>query len=259
MSYLREFRVDGCELAPIMIYDATDGSGICSDNECAESLDLQASHLYEIVKGVRSFSEKLFEMCGIDGQGETPAFKIHWSVDNAAWDPNEGVINFNDKYLLDEVVGHEYMHGIVSRTVKLKYENQSGALHEFFGDFLGVLYKNREVTNYKEMTWKIVDRDFRKHVDAMISNDEEPSELNDYGFVHANCRIPNHAFFCAVQNLKSLDKAVKIWCVAFKKIKSKETFQEFALKTTLAAFKTFGIQEASSVFSAWNHVKVSIF
>src|SRR4029078_13198458 len=55
------------------------------------------------------------------------------------WDPNLKQTEFNAGLCVDDVVAHEWTHGLVSNTANLFYQNESGQLNESYADVFGEL------------------------------------------------------------------------------------------------------------------------
>lgn len=145
--------------------------------------------------------------------------------------------------LLDnpEVIMHELAHGYVSYSSDLIYEGQPGALNEAYSDALGVAFsawRNGRLEAPAGGDWKIrigreVVRDFQRptsvkavppwlhqmpdHYDVRYTGPE------DYGGVHFNSSIINHAFYLLAEGgthrrlggdvvpAIGMQKALKIW------------------------------------------------
>ncbi len=76
----------------------------------------------------------------IDGSGMAMRVTGHWDGNicpNATW--NGSRASFCDGLLTDDVLGHEYFHGVTQFTANLIYQNQAGQLNESFSDVFGEL------------------------------------------------------------------------------------------------------------------------
>jgi Zn-dependent metalloprotease len=121
-----------------------------------------------------------------------------------------------------DVVGHELTHGVVQHTSGLEYYGESGALNEHFADVFGTLVRqHRKKQAVKKADWLVgkeimVPAPTRKALrslaapgtaylnDPFLGDDPQPSHYakrytgtGDYGGVHINSGIPNHAFYLA--------------------------------------------------------------
>ncbi len=164
---------------------------------------------------------------------------------NAFWftlDGSRGSMQIHTP-LLDnpEVIMHELAHGYVSYSSNLIYQGQPGALNEAYSDALGVAFaawRSGRLDSPTAADWKIrigreVVRDFQRptsvtalppwlrqmpdHYDVRYTGTE------DYGGVHFNSSIINHAFFLLAEGgahrrlagdavpAIGMRKALKIW------------------------------------------------
>ncbi|RMA78920.1 M4 family metallopeptidase [Umboniibacter marinipuniceus] len=117
---------------------------------------------------------------------------------------------------LEEVVGHEAYHAFIGYNSALEYEFQSGALNEALADAFGVVFRQwlesgrpdnpADIQSRSNALWQL--RDVGQPLRDMISpnNHDQPDHMNqyiklpntadgDWGGVHYNSGIINHAFF----------------------------------------------------------------
>jgi bacillolysin len=154
----------------------------------------------------------------VDGAGPLISVRNHYGVkyNNAFWDPGLKMIALGDgdgskfRSFSDlDLVAHEWTHGLIEHTAKLKYLNESGALNEGFADIMGAMaerYYRGESFN----TWKIFENIYTPGVanDAaryMFSPTLDGSSRDHYsqryvgtldnGGVHWNSGIVNNAFY----------------------------------------------------------------
>ncbi len=76
----------------------------------------------------------------LDGSGGTLRVTAHWSSNicpNAVWNGSRSL--FCDGLLTDDVLAHEFFHGVTQFTAGLIYQNQPGMLNESFSDVFGEL------------------------------------------------------------------------------------------------------------------------
>ncbi|MGE4618912.1 MAG: M4 family metallopeptidase, partial [Planctomycetota bacterium] len=74
----------------------------------------------------------------LDGAGFTMTSTVHWNdgiCPNAIWNGNQSA--FCNGLATDDVVAHEFAHGLTQFTADLIYQNQSGQLNEAFSDIFG--------------------------------------------------------------------------------------------------------------------------
>lgn len=147
-----------------------------------------------------------------DGKGAEVLQLVHYGKDfnNAFWDGHNKImaIGDGDQYFFKEftrsldVAGHEFSHAVVTGTVNLVYQGQPGALNESFADVMGVMIDRDDwligediVTPYqfpKGYARSFIDPpggNQPKHMDQLFTGYE------DYGGVHINSGIPNHAVY----------------------------------------------------------------
>jgi Zn-dependent metalloprotease len=155
--------------------------------------------------------------CVVADESDTPK---EWL--NAYWDPELKQMVYGQRVrdggrpplpiaaMLD-IVGHEMFHGVTDRTARLEYASQSGAMNESYSDIFGVLIQNAAEPQRAKWQWQVgvgfsADgvplRDMKSpgkcgqpdHMDDYVDS-SRPSEANDWGEVHTNSGIHNHAAY----------------------------------------------------------------
>lgn len=103
------------------------------------------------------------------------------------------------------------------------------------------------------------DRQVRTLSQALPSTDQ-PNKGNDYGGVHINSGIPNHAFYlAAIQIQRSLANTLgKVWYKSLLEAKQDDFFT-FAKRTAKNAKQLFGSNIESAVLKGWESVGVIEF
>ncbi|OKH52999.1 hypothetical protein NIES2101_13015 [Calothrix sp. HK-06] len=110
--------------------------------------------------------------------------------------------------IAQDIVAHEFGHGLTSYTAKLAYIYESGALDESYADIFAVLIANRGQSNIQLWNWEIgmgfgingqAIRDLSKpgrynHPEHM-NNYCQLDYNDDHGGVHSNCGIHNKAAY----------------------------------------------------------------
>jgi Zn-dependent metalloprotease len=110
-----------------------------------------------------------------------------------------------------DIVGHEMFHGVTDGTARLEYAAQSGAMIESYSDIFGVLIQNSTEPDRTKWQWQVgigfsADgeplRDMKspEKCDQPSRMDDylvtgRPAEDNDWGGVHTNSGIHNHAAY----------------------------------------------------------------
>ena len=129
---------------------------------------------------------------------------------NAMWSPSRDRMYFGEMMASDDIVGHEYTHGVTDYESDLIYENHSGAINESFSDIWGEFIDlvNGAGTDTDAVRWKIGEDcalgTMRDMSDPTLFNDPDclgsplfvqpvpnPDETNDYGGVHTNSGVNN--------------------------------------------------------------------
>ena len=141
---------------------------------------------------------------------------------NAYWDPDARQMVYGQRVrdrgrpplsiasMLD-IVGHEMFHGVTDRTARLEYAAQSGALNESYSDIFGVLIGNAGEPDRSKWQWQIgigfsADDEPLRDMKSPAKCDQpshmrhylatgKPDEDNDWGEVHTNSGIHNHAAY----------------------------------------------------------------
>jgi Zn-dependent metalloprotease len=155
--------------------------------------------------------------CVVADESDTPH---QWL--NAYWDPQLKQMVYGQRVrpggkppltiaaMLD-IVGHEMFHGVTDGTARLEYAAQSGAMNESYSDIFGLLIHNAAEADRNKWQWQVgvgfsADdeplRDFKSpakcdqpaHMDDYLFTGQ-PSERNDWGGVHTNSGIHNHAAY----------------------------------------------------------------
>lgn len=125
--------------------------------------------------------------------------------------------------VLTDIVAHEFTHHLTSSIAKFEYRYESGALDESYADIFAILISNFHITDITNWNWRIgngfgeegsafrdlqqpsscnsrftIDGELReiKHPEHMNNFLDLPDSRNyDYGGIHHNCSIHNHAAY----------------------------------------------------------------
>lgn len=167
-------------------------------------------------------------------------------VSNAYWDGDQ--IRFGEDWedALD-ITAHEFTHAIDGETADLEYQCQSGALDESMADIFA--------SNVDPEDWEIGEdleggalRDMADperlgdpaHVDDFLVQENDGTDATDFGGVHTNSSIPNHAYYLMVQRV-GRDAAEEIVYLAFtEKLDSDAGFDDFRSAALEAAEELYG-------------------
>jgi Zn-dependent metalloprotease len=231
----------------------------------------------------------------LNGQGMTLISSAHYGdqVANAFWNGEQMLYGDGDGTLFGrftksvDVVGHELTHGVVQFTANLEYYGEPGALNEHFADVFGILVRFTKTGGdpADPNNWFIGGEILLPAVGAKgirtftadkayannphLGDDPQPKHYSskytgprDFGGVHINSGIPNHAFYRVVQALgpAGLQKAGTIWYETLKSLTQYSEFQEAAEKSLQAAGAKFGANgvEAKAVADAWAAVGLNV-
>lgn len=109
-----------------------------------------------------------------------------------------------------DIVAHELFHGVTAATARLIYQDETGALNESYSDIFGVLISNHGQPDIGQWNWQIGDAlstgvtAFRDMAEPpqfgqpQVMKDFKTSPVTlagDFGGVHINCGIHNHAAY----------------------------------------------------------------
>lgn len=236
----------------------------------------------------------LFGRNSIDNLGMIIDSSVHYKQDyaNAIWNGKQLAFGdgdgqyFNRLTIAVDVIGHELTHGVIGYQADLNYKDQAGALNESIADVFGSIVKQYSHSQTAdEADWLIGVGVFTAKVsgvalrslkapgtaynDPVLGKDPQPALMRnyvrddeDYGGVHINSGIPNHAFYLAAVALGgySWEKAGRIWYTTLcdQRLSPYAQFQDFAYLTTDNANTLFGDDVRQAVIDAWQAVGVSV-
>jgi Zn-dependent metalloprotease len=270
-------------------FDQLPGTLVRSEHD-PKSDDQAVNEAYSYAGTTYNFYKRLFGRNSLDDHGMTLISSVHlgqklnnafWTGDQMCYGDGDGQIFIRFTKSLD-VVGHELTHGVVSHTCNLEYKNESGALNEHFADVFGSLVKQwRRRQTVKKADWLIgadimgpgtSAKSLRTFTEAkayendpLLGTDPQPKHLKnkykgtaDYGGVHINSGIPNHAFYLVAMELggKAWEKAGHIWYKTMRKLTTTSQFKDMVETTTESAATLYGYGslEQKAVAMAWKAV-----
>jgi len=202
---------------------------------------------------------------------------IHFGEDiaNAFWNGQFMVYGDGDGRILDslakclDVAAHEMTHGVIQHSANLIYENQSGALNESFADVFAMLIDDDNwllggdctlarpgyTRSLEDPNTGLVYQP--KHVDDYrnLPNTEE----GDFGGVHINSGIPNHAFYRVAEAIGRPNAGRIYYRALTTYLTSSSVFVDARDALEQAATDLFGASSAErqAVSDAWDAVGVS--
>jgi Zn-dependent metalloprotease len=259
--------------------------------------DAAVNDAYDGLGATYDFYHDIFKRNSIDDRGMRLDATVHFErdYDNAFWNgeqmvfgDGDGVIFLNFTKAID-VIGHELTHGVTQYTANLSYHNQPGALNESMSDVFGSLvkqYHNHE--NVESADWLIGSGIMAAGINATAlrsmkepgnayddpklgGKDPQPSRMDgyvqlpdnddgDFGGVHINSGIPNHAFYLLAKELGGCawERPGHIWYSALKQLWPSAQFSDCANVTFEVAGTLFGAGsvEQQAVREAWTAVGV---
>jgi Zn-dependent metalloprotease len=232
---------------------------------------------------------RAFGRDSIDDAGMPLLGEVHFGRDypNAFWDGERMIFGDGDGRLFTgftgavDVIGHELTHGVIQDTLSLQYLGQAGAVNESISDVMGSLVKQHALgQRAEEADWLVgagilgpllegVALRSLKAPGTAFAGDPQPAEMSgyvataeDYGGVHTNSGIPNHAFYLAATAIGGFawERAGRIWyeTLVEREVPPRAGFHAFAEATLRSARRLFGhaSPEAEAVAEAWARVGV---
>jgi Zn-dependent metalloprotease len=133
------------------IYDGANSSAsaatLARDEGGAASTEAQVNDAYDLLKLTYDYYSNLIGRDGkgrdgIDNLGSTISAEVRACRTTETCPMNNSYggtlyMLFGDGWAKDDVVGHEYTHGVTANECNLKYENASGAINEALSDIFG--------------------------------------------------------------------------------------------------------------------------
>ena len=226
------------------------------------STDDAVNTVYDNIGIIGGFYCEVLERNGIDDAGFPYLCTVHFREfvsetfhNNALWNGTRVVLGDGDEIIFLRngfaqslgVLAHEFTHGLVYKTLRLKYEHQAGALNESLCDVIATMIKQRHLgQNVHQADWVLGEDIFTTKVkpgtavrslkepgtafdepdlplgsDAQVGHmrqfvkaaDADDDEDGDNGYIHLNSGIPNKAFYNASIALGGFcwERAGKIW------------------------------------------------
>lgn len=208
------------------IYDANSSSGngslVRDEGDPASSI-ANANDAYDFLGDTYNFYLSHFGRDSFDDGGHVIKATVRYCEDpndpnvcplkNAWFDEGNNRIYFGKNETADDIVAHEYTHGVTKFESGLIYENASGALNESLSDMFGqaVDLTNGAGTDDPNSRWlqgedgaggtrDMKDPTTRNDPDRMSSPNYvaavgNPNDNNDQGGVHTNSGVSNKLFY----------------------------------------------------------------
>lgn len=257
--------------------------------------DASVNEAYDNTGRTYDFFRRIYGRHSVDDHGLGIRSSVHFAkhFNNAHWDGRQMIYGDGDgKYFRSftsslDIVAHELTHGVTQYTAALGASGQCGALAEHFSDVFGILAKQYWLQqSASQSDWLIGAELFTERVhgvairsmkapgtaydDRILGRDPQPSHMRHYvksegddRGVHANCGIPNHAFYLTATALggKAWETAGRIWYHALTRLLGpRARFQQCADATARAATELFGAgsEPHDAVLAAWSAVGVVV-
>ncbi|MEO6867922.1 MAG: M4 family metallopeptidase [Gaiellales bacterium] len=221
---------------------------------------------------VLEYVKREFGRSSFDGRGGTLKLRVH------APDPSTGEKNANNAYWFDDeqriwlgdgdgvmfaplgnaddVMAHEFFHGVIDSEVKLRYVGQEGALHESFADVLATGVDGN---------WQIAEKVFTPHITGDALRDLSRLTNKDWRTfptwndeVHDMSEIPSHAAYLVGSKL-GMPLMRQVWYTALTDhLRSNSGFAGARDATIAAARVLYGATstQAQAVVDAWTAVGI---
>ncbi|MBD5639533.1 peptidase M4 family protein [Clostridium botulinum] len=193
-----------------------------NNNKFTDDKHVVAVDGYVNLSKTYDYYKNKFNRNSIDNKGMNVEGFIHAgkNFNNAFWRDDLGAMFFGDgdgrvfsplsKSL--DIVGHEVSHGVTSKESKLKYENESGALNESFSDIMGVAIDGKNFEIGEECYTPNIPGDTMRDMKDPSRGDQPAhmkdfkylpnDEDNDWGGVHTNSGIINHAAYLIADGME---------------------------------------------------------
>jgi Zn-dependent metalloprotease len=254
------------------------------------SKDAAVNEAYNHAGTTYDFFLREFGRNSLDGNGMTLVSSVHLgrNLNNAFWNGQQMAYGDGDGYAFIrftkalDVVGHELTHGVISHECNLVYRNESGALNEHFADVFGVLIRQWKAKHTAAAADWVIGKEimgpgtiarglrdfgpgpaFQK--DPLLGTDPQPKHMKhkykgagDYGGVHINSGIPNHAFYLFARAVGGHAWKVpgRIWYEAMRKLSSNSEFGDMVANTEMIALALHGKNSAvhKALMASWRQV-----
>lgn len=170
------------------------------------------------VKRVYDYYKQTFARNSLDNNNMNLQGIIHYQQNyaNAFWNGRSMVFGDGDARVFDslvkclDVTAHEMTHGVIQYSADFIYENQSGALNESFADVFAsfvdgnwtmgedcILQRPGYLRNLQDPSLGLRSQPSKMSEYVDLPNNEQ----GDYGGVHVNSGIPNHAAYLTAEQL----------------------------------------------------------
>ncbi len=216
--------------------------------------DDQVDKAYENLGRVYDYYHDTFGYDSYDGKG-APMVGIvnvcdggtssYWSDNTVHFAPGAGDA-------LD-TAAHEFTHGVTENTAGLNYECQSGALNESISDIMAWNLDPSDPTYGEDRNGDgaddpdggtIRDYQFPTRFDQPMNVDDYRASPNDkfgdWGGVHTNSGIPNHAYYQLVRRVGRENAEQIVWRALTQHLQPDSNFEDFRTAMIDSAEELYG-------------------
>lgn len=263
------------------------------------SSDPAVNDAYDNLGVTFDFFSEVFDRNSLDGNGLRLDAVVHYGeqVNNAYWNGQRMLFGDGDDLRFTnftkslDVIAHELTHGVTDFTAGLIYHKQPGALNESMSDVFGSLVKQWHLGQDAESADWLIGPDIftplkpgdalrslkapgTAYDNSVLDKDPQPAHFRDFvespdtfagdfGGVHINSGIPNHAFYLVASSLggNAWEAPGQIWYDALTKGTGPNAqFQDFADSTFEYAARLYGhgSQHQKAVRDAWHQVGIQV-
>ncbi len=192
------------------------GTFLCDQSQpnCTNNINPHADAAHKFAIGTYAFYAARFGRDSMDNNGMTIISTVHYSsgYNNASWNGEQIIYGDVSGWpLADDVVAHEFTHGVTQYESNLFYYYQSGAINESFSDLWGEYYdqSNGLGNDSPAVKWQIGE-DITGYGIRSMSNppaNGDPDKISspyyyegeaDSGGVHTNSGVNNKAIYLLV-------------------------------------------------------------
>ncbi len=212
------YRIEyGREVGVIETYDATNPFfPIESDTIRFNDPDAVDAHYF--AGQVYDFYASNYNRNSLDDKGMSIISVVNvGAIDNAYWNGYELVFGdgqdlFECLTCANDIIAHEFTHGVIEHTANLEYVGQSGALNESIADIMAVVFDAEDWAIGEDSGITGAHGVLRDLANPERSLTPQPASMSDYvhlpedsahdnGGIHTNSGIPNHAAYLIAKGI----------------------------------------------------------
>ena len=233
--------------------------------------DPVADGTYKAALAVVDHFRETYGRNSFDNQGSPLGVVVGYApfrkpLNNAFWQDSDKRLYFGDGDgrtfaplgLAKDVVAHEFIHGVITSEVKLKYKGEEGGIHESWADVLATGLDTNTQIGEDIFTPGISGDAIRDIADLTYTHVSQlpPVDGPHYGQPHLMGQPLSHAAYLASREI-GLDKVRSIWYSAITDHMKDHSGFLGARQATLSAAKSlFGDNEATALTQAWDAVGI---